>query len=170
MAQSSLKIPLLLVTLVTQVTIGLANPIPSPWIHPSATDTISWQAVVETYSSLLGEPYRGGGISPGGFDCSGLLFFTFGQHHVRLPASSSRYASEGHFIERDSIQLGDFLLFSGRSAKEIGHVGLCVGLEEGKILMLHSATHGGVVIENWVGQAYYEHRYIGARRLLYFVP
>ena len=57
------------------------------------------------------------------------------------------------------------MLFSGRNASEIGHVGLCVGHDSTGIYMLHSATHSGVLIENWVGQAYYERRYLGARRL-----
>jgi hypothetical protein len=34
--------------------------------------------------------------------------------------------------------------------------------------MLHSATHSGVLIENWVGQSYYERRYAGARRGIAF--
>jgi cell wall-associated NlpC family hydrolase len=85
-----------------------------------------------------------------------------------MPASSSSYANWGQSISRDSIRVGDFLLFAGRGAGSIGHVGLCVGVEDGKILMLHSATHSGVLIENWVGQPYYERRYVGARRKIQF--
>jgi len=133
-------------------------------------DTLSWSAVVAQYQGRLGERYQGGGKKPGGFDCSGLLYWIYDQLDQTLPASSHGYAGEGQNIERDSIQVGDFLLFSGRSASEIGHVGLCVGRDSTSILMLHSATHSGVLIENWVGQAYYERRYIGARRLFYYRP
>ena len=96
---------------------------------------------------------------------SEVLFKAYG---YTIPASSSNYAHWGRSIERDSIKPGDFLLFAGRSAGSIGHVGLCVGRAEGKILMLHSATHSGVLLENWVGQSYYESRYAGARRGIAF--
>ncbi|MFM1884549.1 MAG: hypothetical protein RL168_733, partial [Bacteroidota bacterium] len=103
----------------------------SGWAHTiessNASDTLSWSAIVTEYEAHLGERYLGGGKKPGGFDCSGLLYWVFGQMDQTLPASSRGYAGEGQKIERDSIRVGDFLLFSGRSASEIGHVGLCVG-------------------------------------------
>jgi cell wall-associated NlpC family hydrolase len=134
----------------------------------AAQDSVSWTSLEERYQSVLGQTYRSGGINPGGFDCSGLQKYLFKAYGYTMPASSSSYAHWGRSIERDSIKPGDFLLFAGRSAGSIGHVGLCVGRAEGKILMLHSATHSGVLIENWVGQSYYERRYAGARRGIAF--
>jgi cell wall-associated NlpC family hydrolase len=134
----------------------------------AAQDSVSWTALEGRYRSVLGHTYRPGGINPGGFDCSGLQKYLFKAYGYTMPASSSSYAHWGRRIERDSIRPGDFLLFAGRSAGSIGHVGLCVGLGEGKILMLHAATHSGVLIENWVGQSYYERRYAGARRGIAF--
>ena len=170
MAQSSLKFRLVLVTIVTLASIRLQG----TTVHGPKTDvepdSVSWSALVQVYSPLFGEDYRAGGKSPGGFDCSGLLQFTFGQLNIKLPASSRDYAHQGQAILRDSLVVGDFLLFSGRSAQEIGHVGLCVGLKDGQIIMLHSATHGGVLIENWVGQSYYERRFLGGRRIFTYVP
>ncbi|MCE2816467.1 MAG: NlpC/P60 family protein [Cryomorphaceae bacterium] len=127
-------------------------------------DTVSWAALVDRYEDVLGHTYRAGGQNPGGFDCSGLQKHLFRAYGYTMPASSSSYANWGTPITRDSIRVGDFLLFEGRGSGSIGHVGLCVGIQDGKILMLHSATHSGVLIENWVGQPYYERRYVGARR------
>jgi len=127
-------------------------------------DTVSWTALVDRYEEVLGHTYRAGGQNPGGFDCSGLQKHLFRAYGYTMPASSSSYATWGNPVKRDSIRVGDFLLFEGRGAGSIGHVGLCVCIEDGKILMLHSATHSGVLIENWVGQSYYERRFVGARR------
>ena len=127
-------------------------------------DTVSWSALVDRYEAVLGHTYRSGGQNPGGFDCSGLQKHLFRAYGYTMPASSSSYANWGTPVPRDSIRVGDFLLFEGRGSGSIGHVGLCVALPDGKILMLHSATHSGVLIENWVGQPYYERRFVGARR------
>ena len=134
----------------------------------AATDTVAWSDLEARYRDVLGHTYRAGGQNPGGFDCSGLQKHLFRSFGYTMPASSSSYANWGQPIARDSIRVGDFLLFAGRGAGSIGHVGLCVGVEDGKILMLHSATHSGVLIENWVGQPYYERRYVGARRKIPF--
>ncbi len=131
-------------------------------------DSLSWNEIVQLYGGRLGERYQAGGKQPGGFDCSGLLYWIYGRMDQTMPTSSGGYDKKGEKIARDSIRVGDFLLFSGRSESEIGHVGLCVGRDSTGIYMLHSATHRGVLIENWVGQSYYERRYLGARRLFYY--
>ena len=167
MAQRSHILRTLVVTFVTLLPLA-------SWGHSESTfpepGSLRWSDIVQLYEGRLGERYQGGGKQPGGFDCSGLLYWVYGQMDQTLPASSRGYAQEGKKIARDSIRVGDFMLFSGRNASEIGHVGLCVGKDSTGIYMLHSATHSGVLIENWVGQAYYERRYLGARRLFYYRP
>lgn len=167
MAQRSHILQTLAVTFVTLLPkVSLGQSIEAT---PNA-DSLSWSAIKPHYEACIGEPYQWAGKHPGGFDCSGLLSWIYAQMDQTLPASSRGYAHEGRSIPRDSIQAGDFLLFSGRSNSEISHVGLCIGADSTGIYMLHSATHGGVRIDNWVGQAYYERRYLGARRLFYYRP
>ena len=167
MAQRSHILRTLVVTFVTLLPLASWGHSESAFPEP---DSLRWSDIVQLYEGRLGERYHGGGKQPGGFYCSGLLYWVYGQIDQTLPASSRGYAQEGKKIARDSIRVGDFMLFSGRNASEIGHVGLCVGKDSTGIYMLHSATHCGVLIENWVGQAYYERRYRVARRLFYYRP
>ena len=167
MAQRSHILRTLVVTFVTLLPLASWGHSESAFPEP---DSLRWSDIVQLYEGRLGERYQGGGKQPGGFDCSGLLYWVYGQMDQTLPASSRGYAQEGKKIARDSIRVGDFMLFSGRNASEIGHVGLCVGKDSTGIYMLHSTTHSGVLIENWVGQAYYERRDLGARRLFNYRP
>ena len=68
-------------------------------------------------------PYRWGGSSPAsGFDCSGLVYWTYRKLGVAVPHSSYALASEGRRIGRAHLKPGDLLFFYG-----LGHVGVYVG-------------------------------------------
>jgi cell wall-associated NlpC family hydrolase len=86
----------------------------------------------------VGVPYRWGGSSPaGGFDCSGLVYWTYGKLGIELPHSSYALAGEGRRIGRSHLKPGDLLFFTG-----YGHVGLYLG----KGRMVH-APHAGRRVE-----------------------
>jgi cell wall-associated NlpC family hydrolase len=86
----------------------------------------------------VGIPYRWGGSSPdGGFDCSGLVYWTYGKLGIELPHSSYALAGEGRRIGRSHLKPGDLLFFYG-----YGHVGLYLG--RGR--MVH-APHTGRRVE-----------------------
>src|SRR4051794_26837591 len=69
----------------------------------------------------VGVPYRWGGASPGGgFDCSGLVYWTYGRLGIEVPHSSYALYDRGWRVTR--MKAGDLLFFSG-----LGHVGIYVG-------------------------------------------
>ena len=127
--------------------------------------SVDLEEVIAFGKTLIGRPYRSGSKGPSGFDCSGLMHYIFGQHGILMPSSSRDYAHRGSPVPYGQWEVGDFVLFGGRGARGIGHVGLVVGIEPGAVYMLHSGTSPGVCVQNFLAMPYYKKRYVGARRL-----
>jgi cell wall-associated NlpC family hydrolase len=121
--------------------------------------------VIAFGKTLIGRPYRSGSKGPSGFDCSGLMHYIFGQHGILMPSSSGDYAQRGSPVPYGQWEVGDFVLFSGRGGRGIGHVGIVVAIEPGAVYMLHSGTSPGVCVQNFLAMPYYKKRYVGARRV-----
>ena len=128
---------------------------PSAWLHFAKPLPLGVRAAA--YSKrFLGAPYRWGGSSPGGFDCSGLVRYVYRRFGVDLPHSSYADFNLGRRVGRRALEPGDLVFFSG-----LGHVGLYVG--HGRFI---HAPHSGARVQvsslaEWGGS------YVGARRLLH---
>jgi peptidoglycan DL-endopeptidase CwlO len=81
----------------------------------------------------LGVPYRWGGASPSGFDCSGLVMWVYGRLGLSLPHNAAALYGVGRPVPRRALRPGDLLFFSG-----LGHVGLYIG--RGR--MIHAPQSG----------------------------
>jgi peptidoglycan DL-endopeptidase CwlO len=106
---------------------------------------------------MVGTPYRWGGESPGGFDCSGLVRWAYGRVGVDVPHNSNALFGIGRAIPRAKLETGDVLFFSG-----LGHVGLYLGGG----LMVHSPHSGKHVEIVRLDATNYGRRLVGARRLV----
>lgn len=87
------------------------------------------QAVISTASQMMGSPYLWGGTSSKGMDCSGLVKVAFYAQGIILARDASQQARYGKDVELahwNSYLPGD-LLFFGRSAQRITHVGIYIG-------------------------------------------
>jgi len=96
----------------------------------NATSGPSGSDVVAMADKFLGTPYVWGGSAPGGFDCSGLVQYVYGQLGVHLPRTSEEQATVGTAVSgMAAAQPGDLLFFAGSdgTASAPGHVGIYIG-------------------------------------------
>lgn len=99
--------------------------------------------------SYLGTPYRYGGMTRKGIDCSAFVLSVFGATAgLTLPRVAASQAQEGETIEKSDLEKGDLVFFSqGRG--RISHVGIVESVsEEGDVKFIHAATSRGVMISS----------------------
>jgi len=116
------------------------------------------QSVVVDALGQIGRPYRYGGSTPDGFDCSGLVQYVFGQSGVKLPRSSRDQNRIGEDIDLDEAQPGD-LLFYSFGGGSIDHVAIYLG--DGQAV--HAPASGRQVIVAPVAQKYWMKKFVEAR-------
>lgn len=118
--------------------------------------------IIETAKGQLGAQYTWGGSQPGGFDCSGLVFWAFGQKGVQLPRTSYNQIQVGASVQPDKLRPGD-LVFFDTDRKKTGpdHVGIYIG--GGKFI--HASSPGQGVKISSLAESYYMDRWMGGRRI-----
>lgn len=117
-------------------------------------------AVVRTAQKYLGRPYRLGGTTPDGFDCSGFVWYVFRAHGIALPRTVASQAGAGWHVDRRGLAPGD-LVFFRTSRASFSHVGLALGND----WFIHAPNAQGVVRIESLATSYWSSRYTGARRV-----
>jgi cell wall-associated NlpC family hydrolase len=117
--------------------------------------------------SLVGINYRYGGESPErGLDCSGLIRYVFQQvTGVTLPRTAKELSRIGQDIRTPDLEPGDLVFFNTRRFA-FSHVGIYLGNDR----FIHAPSRGGEVGVASLGNAYWQKRYNGARRLVGVLP
>lgn len=105
------------------------------------------QKVVEKAKSYIGTPYRYGGNTPNGIDCSGLVCNSFGAIGISMPRVSREQAEFFKEVKFSNLKAGD-LLFFDTGGNYINHVGIVVSQSPNKVEFIHASTSKGVRIDN----------------------
>jgi peptidoglycan DL-endopeptidase CwlO len=135
-----------------QPTVGVAAATPEgTTVAPPSTHG----GVVGIAMRYLGTPYRWGGASPSGFDCSGFVMYVFAQIGVSLPHSTYAMYNMGTPVSLGQLQAGDLVFFNG-----LGHMGIYIGGGQ----FIHS-PHTGDVVKISSMSGYYSSAFVGARRV-----
>jgi cell wall-associated NlpC family hydrolase len=117
--------------------------------------------VLDTARDMLGKPYRYGGQSPRGFDCSGLVVYSYRRAGIQLPRTAAEQRRHAAPVSFAQLRPGDLLFFRLQGAKT-SHVGIYMG--EGRFI--HAPSSGKRVTRSPLNHPYWSERLIGAGRYL----
>jgi len=130
---------------------------------PAVRDPV--QVVLETGHALKGTPYRYGGRSPAGFDCSGFVWYCYNRAGLVVPATTDTLRKAGKKVtgrfKPEKWKPGDLLFFKiDKIFGRPNHVGIYAGHDR----MLHASTSRGVVLDD-LNNPYWKKRFVYARRI-----
>jgi lipoprotein Spr len=116
--------------------------------------------------TFLGTPYRMGGNSRMGIDCSAFIINSFQGHApLDLPRVSAGQASLGEMVERSEVRRGDLLFFQTKG-RRVSHVGIVDEVNaEGKIKFIHASSSRGVTISS-LNETYWQNKFSFAKRII----
>jgi len=129
--------------------------------HSKTIDNILMEA-----ESYLGTPYRYGGSTRNGIDCSAFVLSVFGAAAgMDLPRVAAQQSNEGDSVERTELQKGDLVFFSHRGSR-ISHVGIVEDVTpEGEVKFIHAATSKGVMVSS-LDDSYWGPKFRFAKRIV----
>ena len=116
------------------------------------------EGMLRTATDLLGTPYRNGGSTVDGFDCSGFVQYVFAQHGVRIPRTVRKQVEVGAKV-RDA-EAGDLVFFKTDGGGPT-HVGIALGPDR----FIHAPSSRGVVRVEPFSAPYWSSRFLEARRV-----
>ena len=105
---------------VSKQPVTVSNPVAAP----STSGKVS--SVVSIASSFLGTPYKWGGAAPGGFDCSGFIYYVYNQAGITVPRTNTT-GLDAISSAVSSPQVGDLVFFKNTYRAGISHVGIYIG-------------------------------------------
>jgi probable lipoprotein NlpC len=124
----------------------------------------SVEKIIRVARTYKGTPYKYGGTTRAGMDCSGLLCTSFQSAGIPLPRTSTQQSKVGKPVKVADLKPGDLLFFSTRKGKVINHVGLVTEVRgEGSVKFIHSTVSLGVM-EDFLSTAYYKKAFVKAMR------
>lgn len=135
--------------------------------YTTATATSSsslGQEIADYALQYVGYRYVYGAESPSvGFDCSGFVYYVYGQFGYNLSRTASQqYKSNGVSVSKSELQTGDLVFFSSNGGYSVTHVGLYIGNNK----FVHASTSSTGVIISSLDSAYYTRVWYAGKRII----
>jgi hypothetical protein len=121
------------------------------------------ESIIEEAETYLGTPYRYGGSTRNGIDCSALMMKSFQAAGVPLLRTSRQQATQGMPIEQSELKRGDLVFFGTPSY--ISHVAMITRVRHGRIHFLHASSEPGKVAYGQLTSSW-SRKYVTARRII----
>ena len=147
---------------------GLFKPRDSENTNPKVTKNANYdnrtvRNIITTARNYTGTPYKYGGTTRNGMDCSGLVTVAFNSANLKLPRVSADMANVGREVKIKDLRAGDLVFFITGKEDKISHVGIVTDIR-GKedIVFIHAADSG--VKEDNLFTKYYQKTFVKATR------
>ena len=130
-------------------------------IEQRSADAAVGGAIAEVAMGMVGTRYLYGGTDPAaGFDCSGLVYYVYGQAGYSVPRTSREQFRAARKISVDDADPGDLMFFQDQT--KLSHVGIYLG--EGRFV--HAPASGENVAVGSLDSRYYQQQLVAVGRLL----
>lgn len=143
-------------------TVQVKHKVTNHTVKPLRTVPVSGNVKeILTYANTFtGVPYKFGGTTPAGFDCSGYIRHVFQKVGVQLPRQADEQYTVGKKVEKQNLQPGDLVFFETYEPG-VSHSGIYIG--DGQFISATSSS--GVAVAD-IDDSYWGPRYVGAKRVL----
>ncbi len=128
-------------------------------LQARADDGVAARAA-EHARNMVGKPYLYGGNSPNGFDCSGLVQYSYQRAGVSVPRTTRSQLKTGLPVTARALRAGDLVFFDQEGSK-YSHVGIYIG--DGRFV--HAPSSGKRVRIDRLDKRYWRNHFVAARRI-----
>lgn len=127
---------------------------------------LKMDALLKTARSYYGVPYRTGGTSHSGMDCSGFTQTSFKSIGVNLPRISRDQALIGQAVSKSQLQPGDLVFFATGTPGRVNHVGIVTDASNSEAIRFIHASSSRGIMETSMGINYWVRAYVKGKRVL----
>jgi len=122
--------------------------------------------ILQTAGSYTGTPWKLGGESKSGIDCSGLVLLSFGKAGIQMPRRSVEQSRIGKEVSERELLPGDLLFFAFNKSgnREINHVGIVTRKDGENTYFIHTSRSKGVM-ESCLCEKYFREGFVKAKNI-----
>lgn len=138
------------------------QPTPKPKIQQASCISKTRQSIIQTAVTAVGTPYRWGGLTPKGFDCSGLVVYAYKKIGTHVPRTAKAQFKSCKSVTRQNLKPADLVFFSVPRRRGVVHVGIYIG----KGQFVHAPGRGRKVKRASLNNIYFKRHFIKAGNFL----